>query len=204
MSLSLIWALTDLTHHLCKKGELIRLAKNQIQNVLSLPKEEDDDAILLKIQSQQHPDITYMTCPSLPLGHVLRDYCRLRLLYDGKRVREKDTPEQHEMENEDVIDAMLDQIAGDEHPPRNLIRLSLVKEEDPIILKLQKQDEHDIVPLKYLIRDYCERKHLVYEEMRFLFDGKRINGSETPEQLEMEDDDVIDVMSDQFGGQACP
>ncbi|CAB4285527.1 unnamed protein product [Prunus armeniaca] len=99
----------------------------------------------------------------------------------------------------------------DEHPPRNLIRLSLVKEEDPVILKLQKEDERDMfyrtgrsVPLKYLIRDYCERKHLVYEEMRFLFDGKRINESETPEQLEMEDDDVIDVMSDQFGGQACP
>ncbi|KAH0994528.1 hypothetical protein GBA52_018392 [Prunus armeniaca] len=185
---------------------------------LSLPKEEDD-AILLKIQSQQHPDISYMTSPSLPLGHVLRDYCRrfylhyeaVRFLYDGKRVGEKDTPEQHEMENEDVIDAMLDQIAGDEHPPRNLIRLSLVKEEDPVILKLQKEDERDMfyrtgrsVPLKYLIRDYCERKHLVYEEMRFLFDRKRINESETPEQLEMEDDDVIDVMSDQFGGQACP
>ncbi|CAB4316056.1 unnamed protein product [Prunus armeniaca] len=106
---SLIWALTDLTHHLCKKR-------------LSLPKEEDD-AILLKIQSQQHPDISYMTSPSLPLGHVLRDYCRrfylhyeaVRFLYDGKRVREKDTPEQHEMENEDVIDAMLDQIAGGGH-----------------------------------------------------------------------------------------
>lgn len=89
---------------------------------LSLPKEEDD-AILLKIKSQQHPDISYMTSPSLPLGHVLRDYCRrsylhyeaVRFLYDGKRVREKDTPEQHKMENEDVIDAMLDQIAGGGH-----------------------------------------------------------------------------------------
>ena len=36
---------------------------------------------------------------------------------------------------------------------------------------------------------------------RFLFDGRRINDDETPKQLEMEQDDVIEVYQEQTGGQ---
>nr|CAD7572434.1 unnamed protein product [Timema californicum] len=37
--------------------------------------------------------------------------------------------------------------------------------------------------------------------LRFLFDGRRINDDETPKQLEMENDDVIEVYQEQTGGQ---
>lgn len=40
------------------------------------PPKEEDPTILLRVQSQQHPHISYMTSPSMPLTHVLRDYCR--------------------------------------------------------------------------------------------------------------------------------
>lgn len=36
--------------------------------------------------------------------------------------------------------------------------------------------------------------------LRFLFDGRRINDDETPKQLEMENDDVIEVYQEQTGG----
>lgn len=36
--------------------------------------------------------------------------------------------------------------------------------------------------------------------LRFLFDGRRINDADTPKQLEMEDDDVIEVYQEQSGG----
>jgi len=36
--------------------------------------------------------------------------------------------------------------------------------------------------------------------IRFLYDGSRINDEDTPESLEMEDNDTIDVMVEQVGG----
>ena len=47
---------------------------------------------------------------------------------------------------------------------------------------------------------FCQRQGVNLNAVRFLFDGNRINPSQTPEQLEMEDGDVIDVMVEQQGG----
>lgn len=85
---------------------------------VSLPKE--DPTILLRVQSQKHPPISYITSPAIPLRNVLRDYCRrthldfetIRFLFDGKRVWEGDTPEHYGMEDDDAIDAFNDQIGG--------------------------------------------------------------------------------------------
>ena len=38
--------------------------------------------------------------------------------------------------------------------------------------------------------------------VRFLFDGNRVNPTQTPQDLDMEDGDVIDVMVEQQGGGA--
>ena len=47
---------------------------------------------------------------------------------------------------------------------------------------------------------YCKRQGLSSASVRFVFDGNRVNGSETAEQLEMDDQDVIDVLVEQTGG----
>ncbi|KAH7907434.1 small ubiquitin-related modifier [Hygrophoropsis aurantiaca] len=38
--------------------------------------------------------------------------------------------------------------------------------------------------------------------IRFLYDGARINDDDTPQSLDMEDNDTIDVMVEQVGGSA--
>ena len=38
------------------------------------------------------------------------------------------------------------------------------------------------------------------DQIRFLFDGNRLRDNQTPDELEMEDDDVIDAMLFQVGG----
>ncbi|KAL2737789.1 small ubiquitin-related modifier-like [Vespula squamosa] len=45
-----------------------------------------------------------------------------------------------------------------------------------------------------------KKKGVPMTSLRFLFDGKRINDDETPKQLEMENDDVIEVYQEQTGG----
>jgi small ubiquitin-related modifier len=54
--------------------------------------------------------------------------------------------------------------------------------------------------LKKLMEAYCARQSLQMDQIRFLFDGNRLRENQTPDELEMEDDDVIDAMLFQVGG----
>lgn len=56
------------------------------------------------------------------------------------------------------------------------------------------------VPLQKLILGYCKRLNLRREKRRFIYDGKRIDPTHTADDLEMEDEDYIDVCSEQLGG----
>ncbi|KAF7845558.1 small ubiquitin-related modifier 2-A-like [Senna tora] len=56
------------------------------------------------------------------------------------------------------------------------------------------------VKLGFLMMDYCDRKGLLIEYVRFTFDGTRVSVDSTPQDLEMEDDDVVDAWTDQDGG----
>jgi len=54
--------------------------------------------------------------------------------------------------------------------------------------------------LKKLMEAYCARQSLQMDQIRFLFDGNRLRDTQTPDELDMEDDDVIDAMLFQVGG----
>ncbi|KEG12684.1 small ubiquitin protein [Trypanosoma grayi] len=54
--------------------------------------------------------------------------------------------------------------------------------------------------LKKLIDAYCKKQGISRSSVRFLFDGSPIDESKTPADLGMEDDDVIDAMVEQTGG----
>ncbi|KAK9941624.1 hypothetical protein M0R45_007326 [Rubus argutus] len=89
----------------------------------------------------------------------------------------------------------------------SLVKLTLKEEEEPITLQVQNQRYGAIyyrtgrtVSLGHVLRDYCERTGFVYEEMRFIYDGRRVRETHTAQGLEMEDDFVIDAMSEQIGG----
>merc|ERR1712029_258298 len=76
-----------------------------------------------------------------------------------------------------------------------------------IKLKVVGQDSNEIhfrvkqtTQMGKLKKSYAERVGVPIASLRFLFDGKRINDEETPKQLEMEPDDVIEVYQEQTGG----
>ena len=55
-----------------------------------------------------------------------------------------------------------------------------------------------------LKKSYSERVGVPVTSLRFLFDGKRINDDETPNSLEMKQDDEIEVYHEQTGGLTSP
>uniref|UniRef100_A0A4W3GFH0 Small ubiquitin-related modifier n=1 Tax=Callorhinchus milii TaxID=7868 RepID=A0A4W3GFH0_CALMI len=81
------------------------------------------------------------------------------------------------------------------------------KENEHINLKVAGQDGSVVqfkikkhTPLNKLMKAYCERQGLSIRQIRFRFDGQPINETDTPAQLEMEDEDTIDVFQQQTGG----
>lgn len=76
-----------------------------------------------------------------------------------------------------------------------------------IKLKVVSQDSSEIhfrvkftTPMSKIKKSYSERVGVPVQSLRFLFDGKRINDTDTPKLLEMEEEDTIEVYQEQQGG----
>ena len=54
--------------------------------------------------------------------------------------------------------------------------------------------------LKKLMDAYCKKQGISRSSVRFLFDGAQLDENKTPDDVKMEDDDVIDAMVEQTGG----
>ena len=87
---------------------------------------------------------------------------------------------------------------GDEEKKEGLEHLNI---------KVVTQDGNEIhfkckqtTPLQKLMHAFCNRQGWSMGTVRFLFDGNLIRERDTPAQLDMEDNDVIDVMREQQGG----
>ncbi|CAI2381917.1 unnamed protein product [Moneuplotes crassus] len=76
-----------------------------------------------------------------------------------------------------------------------------------INIKVKNQDGAEIffkikksTNLKKLMDAYCSRQGLMANTCRFIFDGERLRETDTPNSVEMENGDEIDVMVEQTGG----
>ncbi|EXJ77411.1 hypothetical protein A1O3_09637 [Capronia epimyces CBS 606.96] len=56
--------------------------------------------------------------------------------------------------------------------------------------------------LEKLMKAFCERQGKDPRSARFLFEGQKVQGQDTPEILEMQDGDSIEVHQEQIGGGA--
>eukprot|EP00127_Corallochytrium_limacisporum_P004214 Clim_evm159s157 gene=Clim_evmTU159s157 len=54
--------------------------------------------------------------------------------------------------------------------------------------------------LKKLMTAYCERQGMSLNTVRFLYDGERVQNEDTPNSLQMDDDEIIEVFQEQVGG----
>lgn len=51
------------------------------------------------------------------------------------------------------------------------------------------------------MKAYSDRKGIALQSLRFLFDGKRIALKDTPLDIDLDDEDMIEVYGSQVGGQ---
>lgn len=60
-----------------------------------------------------------------------------------------------------------------------------------------------VTQLKKLMDAYCKKQGVPRNSVRFLFDGSPILEDKTPDDMGMENDDIIDAMVEQTGGWSC-
>ena len=51
-----------------------------------------------------------------------------------------------------------------------------------------------------LIDVACKKFNLTASQCRFLFDGELIKETDTPQSLDMDNEDIVDIMQEQSGG----
>ncbi|CAM9689934.1 unnamed protein product [Chrysoparadoxa australica] len=60
-----------------------------------------------------------------------------------------------------------------------------------------------VTRMEKVFATYASRKGVSKEALRFLLDGDRINPEQTPDELGLEDQDMIDCVLEQVGGCCC-
>jgi len=81
---------------------------------------EDGTHLNLKVKSQDGNEVFFKVKKTTQLGKLMNAYCNrvgkdpttVRFLFDGERIQPESTPEQLDMEDEDEIDAMVEQHGG--------------------------------------------------------------------------------------------
>jgi len=81
---------------------------------------ESADHISLKVVSQDGNEVFFKIKRHTPLRKLMEAYCRrqnldmnsIRFLYDGNRIAADKSPKELEMEDNDIIDAVLQQTGG--------------------------------------------------------------------------------------------
>ncbi|KAI1647784.1 ubiquitin family protein [Daldinia loculata] len=80
--------------------------------------------------------------------------------------------------------------AGSEH-----LNIKVTDNNNEVFFKIKRSTK-----LEKLMTAFCERQGKVVDSVRFLFEGQRVQKSDTPDSLEMADGDTLEVHQEQVGG----
>ncbi|KAF2671961.1 ubiquitin-like protein [Microthyrium microscopicum] len=75
------------------------------------------------------------------------------------------------------------------------LNIKVTDNTNEVFFKIKKTTE-----LRKLMGAFCDRQGKAVGSCRFMFDGDRVQPEDTPDQLGMNDGDVLEVYQEQIGG----
>lgn len=78
------------------------------------------------------------------------------------------------------------------------INIKVTDSSTDVFFKIKKTTQ-----LKKVMDAFCKRTGKESSALRFLYEGERINDTDTPESLDIGDGDLIEAHSEQVGGAHC-
>jgi len=170
--------------------------------------EEDTTTVTLRVKDQQGDEMFFKVKKETKMQKIMDAYAQrkginvnsLRFVLDGSRVNAADTPKMLELENDDQIDVLLESVGGgegdDDEVNDNTVTLRVRQQDgDEMFFKVKKETK-----MQKIMDAYAQRKGINVNSLRFNMDGNRIQPTDTPKMLELENDDQIDVMLEAIGG----
>ncbi|EON61031.1 hypothetical protein W97_00241 [Coniosporium apollinis CBS 100218] len=86
--------------------------------------------------------------------------------------------------------------AADDAPaPTEHLNIKVTDNNNEVFFKIKRT-----TALRKLMDAFCERQGKLPSSVRFLFDGQRVQATDTPDTLEMQDGDILEVVQEQIGG----
>jgi len=175
--------------------------------------------VSLQIVSQDGNAITLKVKKNTKFGKIMAKYAThqgldltaLKFMFDGQRISEDDTPAGLEMEDDDKIDVAMQQVGGgtEDDEGAGEGKPDLKPDVESITISLQSQDGTQTqfkvkktMRFEKIMKKYAQHMGLDGNSLRFMFEGSLITPETTPEQLELEEGDQIDVMIAQLGGRS--
>jgi hypothetical protein len=199
-------------------GERVKFADNHNEAFLPLiggGADEEGEApkadapITIKVRDQAGEEMFFKVKRSTELRKIFDAYAQrlgvnasnLKFTLDGERLKETDTPKMLELSDNDQIDVFLQQVGGSDQdikPAGEDAPITLTVKEatgDETAFKVKKSTK-----MSKIFDTFATRKGVSSSMIRFIYEGKRIRGEDTPKMLEMEDGDQIDAVLEQQGG----
>ncbi|RYP19814.1 hypothetical protein DL767_009579 [Monosporascus sp. MG133] len=82
--------------------------------------------------------------------------------------------------------------------PSEHLNIKVTDNNNEVFFKIKRSTK-----LEKLMTAFCERQGKSIQSVRFLFEGQRVQPSDTPDTLEMADGDCLEVHQEQVGGGRC-
>ncbi|KAG4032096.1 hypothetical protein MFRU_007g00100 [Monilinia fructicola] len=83
-----------------------------------------------------------------------------------------------------------------EVPVSEHLNIKVTDNNNEVFFKIKRSTQ-----LKKLMDAFCERQGKAPNSVRFLFDGSRVQPTDSPDKLDMQDGDTLEVHQEQIGGQ---
>lgn len=80
-------------------------------------------------------------------------------------------------------------------PAAEHLNIKVTDNNNEVFFKIKRSTK-----LEKLMNAFCERQGKTMNSVRFLFDGQRVQPTDTPDSLEMADGDTLEVHQEQVGG----
>ncbi|KAG7119236.1 Ubiquitin-like protein pmt3/smt3 like [Verticillium longisporum] len=91
-------------------------------------------------------------------------------------------------------------ISSPNHRPRYAeavehLNIKVTDNNNEVFFKIKKSTK-----LEKLMNAFCDRQGKAFNTVRFVFEGQRVQPTDTPSALEMADGDTLEVYQEQVGG----
>ncbi|MCJ1479587.1 hypothetical protein MMC13_008273 [Lambiella insularis] len=83
----------------------------------------------------------------------------------------------------------------EDQPPSEHLNIKVTDNNNEVFFKIKRT-----TALKKLMDAFCDRQGKMRTTVRFLFDGQRVQESDSPDTLDMQDGDTLEVHQEQIGG----